>query len=100
MATSANNQSLARPSRSNLPNRSGRAVYLGASMGNKPTQNESTGLLVVVALLVLVMAVVLPVTAIMYMDMLAIRLMVKEELTKVVRERKAMQRERKEGEEK
>lgn len=69
-------------------------------MGNKPTQNESTGLLVVVALLVLVMAVVLPVTAIMYMDMLAIRLMVKEELTKVVRERKAMQRERKEGEEK
>jgi len=69
-------------------------------MGNKPTQNESTGLLVVVALLVLVMAVVLPVTAIMYMDMLAIRSMVKEELTKVVRERKAMQRERKEGEEK
>lgn len=69
-------------------------------MGNKPAQNESTGLLVVVALLVLVMAVVLPVTAIMYMDMLAIRSMVKEELTKVVRERKAMQRERKEGEEK
>lgn len=69
-------------------------------MGDKPTQNESTGLLVVVALLVLVMAVVLPVTAIMYMDMLAIRSMVKEELTKVVRERKAMQRERKEGEEK
>jgi hypothetical protein len=48
----------------------------------------------------LIMAVLLPVTAIMYMDMLAIRSMVKEELTKVVRERKAMQRERKEGEEK
>jgi hypothetical protein len=69
-------------------------------MGDKPAQNESTGLLVVVALLVLIMAVLLPVTAIMYMDMLAIRSMVKEELTKVVRERKAMQRERKEGEEK
>jgi hypothetical protein len=73
---------------------------MGASVGNKPSPDESKGLLVVVGILVLILAVILPMTAIMYMDILAIRSMVKEELTKVVKERKAMQRERKEGEEK
>jgi hypothetical protein len=48
----------------------------------------------------LLLTIVLPITAIMYIDMLAIRLMVSEELTKVVKERKALQRERLERESK
>tara|TARA_R110002126_G_scaffold127564_2_gene269810 strand:+ start:960 stop:1133 length:174 start_codon:yes stop_codon:yes gene_type:complete len=48
----------------------------------------------------LLLTIVLPITAFMYIDMLAIRLMVSEELTKVVRERKALQRERLERESK
>jgi hypothetical protein len=46
------------------------------------------------------LTIVLPITAFMYIDMLAIRLMVSEELTKVVKERKALQRERLERESK
>jgi hypothetical protein len=48
----------------------------------------------------LLLTIVLPITAFMYIDMLAIRLMVSEELTKVVKERKALQRERLERESK
>jgi hypothetical protein len=46
------------------------------------------------------LTIVLPITALMYIDLLAIRLMVSEELTKVVKERKALQRERLERESK
>jgi hypothetical protein len=46
------------------------------------------------------LTIVLPITALMYIDILAIRLMVSEELTKVVKERKALQRERLERESK
>jgi hypothetical protein len=48
----------------------------------------------------LLLTIVLPITALMYIDLLAIRLMVSEELTKVVKERKALQRERLERESK
>jgi hypothetical protein len=48
----------------------------------------------------LLLTIVLPITAFMYIDMLAIRLMVSEELTKVVKERKTLQRERLERESK
>jgi hypothetical protein len=48
----------------------------------------------------LLLTIVLPITAIMYIDMLAIRFMVSEELTKVVKERKALQHERLERESK
>lgn len=48
----------------------------------------------------LLLTIVLPITALMYIDILAIRLMVSEELTKVVKERKALQRERLERESK
>lgn len=40
------------------------------------------------------LAVVLPLTAIMYIDMLAVRSIVKEELTKVVKARREMERDR------
>jgi hypothetical protein len=41
-----------------------------------------------------VLAFVLPITAMMYMDILAMRSMVKEELIKVVKTRKAMEKDR------
>ena len=69
-------------------------------MVNKSTSDESKGLLIVLVIVSLLLTIVLPVTAIMYIDMLAVRSMVSEELTKVVRERKALQRERLERESK
>jgi hypothetical protein len=69
-------------------------------MVNKSTSDESKGLLIVLVIVSLLLTIVLPITAFMYIDMLAIRLMVSEELTKVVRERKALQRERLERESK
>lgn len=69
-------------------------------MVNKSTSDESKGLLIVLVIVSLLLTIVLPITAIMYIDMLAIRLMVSEELTKVVKERKALQRERLERESK
>lgn len=69
-------------------------------MVNKSTSDESKGLLIVLVIVSLLLTIVLPITAIMYIDMLAVRSMVSEELTKVVRERKALQRERLERESK
>ena len=69
-------------------------------MVNKSTSDESKGLLIVLVIVSFLLTIVLPITAIMYIDMLAIRLMVSEELTKVVKERKALQRERLERESK
>ena len=69
-------------------------------MVNKSTSDESKGLLIVLVIVSLLLTIVLPITAIMYIDMLAIRFMVSEELTKVVKERKALQRERLERESK
>ena len=69
-------------------------------MVNKSTSDESKGLLIVLVIVSFLLTIVLPITAFMYIDMLAIRLMVSEELTKVVRERKALQRERLERESK
>jgi len=69
-------------------------------MVNKSTSDESKGLLIVLVIVSLLLTIVLPITAFMYIDMLAIRLMVSEELTKVVKERKALQRERLERESK
>lgn len=69
-------------------------------MVNKSTSDESKGLLIVLVIVSLLLTIVLPITAFMYIDMLAIRFMVSEELTKVVRERKALQRERLERESK
>ena len=69
-------------------------------MVNKSTSDESNGLLIVLVIVSLLLTIVLPITALMYIDMLAIRLMVSEELTKVVKERKALQRERLERESK
>lgn len=69
-------------------------------MVNKSTSDESKGLLIVLVIVSLLLTIVLPITALMYIDLLAIRLMVSEELTKVVKERKALQRERLERESK
>ena len=69
-------------------------------MVNKSTSDESKGLLIVLVIVSLLLTIVLPITAIMYIDMLAIRFMVSEELTKVVKERKALQHERLERESK
>jgi len=69
-------------------------------MVNKSTSDESKGLLIVLVIVSLLLTIVLPITALMYIDILAIRLMVSEELTKVVKERKALQRERLERESK
>jgi hypothetical protein len=69
-------------------------------MVNKSTSDESKGLLIVLVIVSLLLTIVLPITAFMYIDMLAIRLMVSEELTKVVKERKTLQRERLERESK
>lgn len=69
-------------------------------MVNKSSSDESKGLLIVLVIVSLLLTIVLPITAIMYIDMLAVRSMVSEELTKVVRERKALQRERLERESK
>jgi hypothetical protein len=69
-------------------------------MVNKSTSDESKGLLIVLVIVSLLLTIVLPITAFMYIDMLAIRLMVSEELTKVVKERKTLQRERLEKESK
>ena len=69
-------------------------------MVNKSTSDESKGLLIVLVIVALLLTIVLPITALMYIDILAIRLMVSEELTKVVKERKALQRERLERESK
>jgi hypothetical protein len=69
-------------------------------MVNKSTSDESKGLLIALVIVSLLLTIVLPITAIMYIDMLAVRSMVSEELTKVVRERKALQRERLERESK
>ena len=69
-------------------------------MVNKSTSDESKGLLIVLVIVSFLLTIVLPITAIMYIDMLAVRSMVSEELTKVVRERKALQRERLEKESK
>jgi hypothetical protein len=48
----------------------------------------------VIALLTLSLVLILPLTAMMYMDMLALRSMVKEELTKVVKTRREMEKDR------
>jgi hypothetical protein len=69
-------------------------------MVNKSTSDESKGLLIVLVIVSLLFTIVLPITALMYIDLLAIRLMVSEELTKVVKERKTLQRERLERESK
>jgi hypothetical protein len=69
-------------------------------MVNKSTSDESKGLLIVLVIVSFLLTIVLPITALMYIDLLAIRLMVSEELTKVVKERKALQRERLERESK
>jgi len=69
-------------------------------MVNKSTSDESKGLLIVLVIVALLLTIVLPITALMYIDLLAIRLMVSEELTKVVKERKTLQRERLERESK
>jgi len=69
-------------------------------MVNKSSSDESKGFLIVLVIVSLLLTIVLPITAIMYIDMLAVRSMVSEELTKVVRERKALQRERLERESK
>lgn len=63
-------------------------------MVNKNSQGESRFFLVVICILATVLAFVLPITAIMYMDILAMRSMVKEELIKVVKTRKAMEKDR------
>lgn len=47
-----------------------------------------------IAILVLVLALILPITAIMYIDILALRSMVKEELTKVVKTRREIEKDR------
>jgi len=69
-------------------------------MVNKSTSDESKGLLIVLVIVSFLLTIVLPITALMYIDLLAIRLMVSEELTKVVKERKTLQRERLERESK
>jgi hypothetical protein len=48
----------------------------------------------VICILAAVLAFVLPVTAMMYMDILAMRSMVKEELIKVVKARREMEKDR------
>jgi len=48
----------------------------------------------VICILATVLAFVLPITAIMYMDILAMRSMVKEELIKVVKARREMEKDR------
>ena len=69
-------------------------------MVNKSSSDESKGFLIVLVIVSLLLTIVLPLTAIMYIDMLAVRSLVSEELTKVVKERKTLQRERLERESK
>ena len=47
-----------------------------------------------ICILATVLAFVLPITAMMYMDILAMRSMVKEELIKVVKARREMEKDR------
>ena len=63
-------------------------------MVNKNSQGESRFFLVVICILATVLAFVLPITAIMYMDILAMRSMVREELIKVVKTRREMEKDR------
>jgi len=67
---------------------------MGADVVNKNSQGESRLFLVVICILAAVLAFVLPVTAMMYMDILAMRSMVKEELIKVVKARREMEKDR------
>ena len=67
---------------------------MGVDVVNKNSQGESRLFLVVICILATVLAFVLPITAMMYMDILAMRSMVKEELIKVVKTRKAMEKDR------
>lgn len=69
-------------------------------MVNRSSSGESKGFLIVLAVLAFVIAFVLPLTAIMYMDILAVRSVVHEELRKTVLLRKQLQKqlsEQKEG---
>ena len=63
-------------------------------MVSKNSQGESRFFLVVIGILALVLALILPITAIMYIDILALRSMVKEELTKVVKTRREIEKDR------
>ena len=47
-----------------------------------------------IAILACVLLLILPVTAMMYIDMLALRSVVKEELTKVVKTRRELEKDR------
>ena len=67
---------------------------MGADVVNKNSQGESRLFLVVICILATVLAFVLPITAMMYMDILAMRSMVKEELIKVVKARREMEKDR------
>ena len=63
-------------------------------MVGKSTQGESKAFLATLAALVFVFAFVIPITAIMYMDILAIRGMVQEELKKTIQLRKQLTKEK------
>ncbi|CAB5220340.1 hypothetical protein UFOVP236_32 [uncultured Caudovirales phage] len=63
-------------------------------MVGKSAQGESKAFLATLIALVVVFAFIVPITAIMYVDILAIRGMVQEELKKTIQLRKQLDKER------
>lgn len=94
MATAAKNKPLAQPGRRSFPGGLSSNLRVGADVVSKNSQGESRFFLVVIGILALVLALILPITAIMYIDILALRSMVKEELTKVVKTRREIEKDR------
>ena len=94
MATAAKNKPLAQPGRRSFPGGLSSNLRVGADVVNKTSQGEPRLFLVVIAILACVLLLILPVTAMMYIDMLALRSVVKEELTKVVKTRREIEKDR------
>jgi hypothetical protein len=67
---------------------------VGVAVVNKVSQGEPRLFLIVIGIMAVVFALILPITAIMYMDILAMRAVVKEELIKVIKARKELEKDR------
>jgi hypothetical protein len=94
VATAAKPRPLAQPGRRPLPGNTSGGLRVGAAVVNKVSQGESRLFLIVIGVMAVVFALILPITAIMYMDILAMRAVVKEELIKVIKARKELEKDR------
>lgn len=65
-------------------------------MGNNQVKGEPRSFLIGLALMAAVFAIIMPLVAMMYIDILAIRSVVQEELAKTVKLRKQLERESRE----